>query len=136
MIRVQPSKRQCFETDWNGGEVAPISPYSQQLLHETSRNVPSEHIVDEMDTEIVEVESIIERMVLFRARLARTRNQHILLSRLPTEIMAEIFFLCLATSPIDSSPPVATTIPLVLGAVCRSWRSLAWSLPQLWATFH
>lgn len=97
----------------------------------------TEHVTKEMDTEIEDLDSIIERMALFRARLARTRNQHILLSRLPTEVMAEIFHFCLATSPpIDAIPPVATTIPFVLGAVCRSWRNLAWGLPQLWDTFH
>lgn len=92
-----------------------------------------EHVIKEMDMEIADLECIIKRMALFRARLAGTRNQYISLSRLPSEVMAEIFHFCLATSPpIDAAPPVATTIPFVLGAVCMSWKNLAWGLPQLW----
>ncbi|KIM44201.1 hypothetical protein M413DRAFT_9385 [Hebeloma cylindrosporum] len=94
-------------------------------------------IVDEMDMEIEDLENIIDRMALFRARLAGTRNQRILISHLPNEVMAEIFQFCLATSPpANATPPVATTVPFILGAVCKSWRDLAWCLPQLWDTFH
>ncbi|KAF8186820.1 hypothetical protein BJ912DRAFT_453464 [Pholiota molesta] len=64
-----------------------------------------------------------------------------LTSKLPVEIVTKIFTNFL---PIDvdtnygpcvkSSNYRYFTTPLVLGAVCAAWRSIAWSTPQLWAS--
>ncbi|KAJ6502103.1 hypothetical protein C8R45DRAFT_609698 [Mycena sanguinolenta] len=53
---------------------------------------------------------------------------------LPPEILAEIFTFCL---PFDDESPLPMTpnvdeAPIVLCAVCRQWRIIALSTPQLW----
>lgn len=52
------------------------------------------------------------------------------INRMPFEVISYIFALSLprrfgAYSDFESAP-------LILGAVCRMWRDIAWSTPQLW----
>ena len=60
--------------------------------------------------------------------------------RLPPEIMADIFSACITVPSGAASyahrwtPKPEAIMPLVLGMVCRTWRELAWSIPQLWRT--
>ncbi|KAF9479376.1 hypothetical protein BDN70DRAFT_878859 [Pholiota conissans] len=60
--------------------------------------------------------------------------------KLPPEILATIFQACVedpsyynsfeAADPPASFPPP----PFLLGAVCRTWRDIAWSTPRLWSS--
>lgn len=53
------------------------------------------------------------------------------IQRLPVELLAEIFLLCISTR----SPPmihVSTEPPTSLCRVCRTWREVALNLPRLW----
>ncbi|KAJ7659757.1 hypothetical protein DFH06DRAFT_1130510 [Mycena polygramma] len=52
---------------------------------------------------------------------------------LPTEIIIEIFVRCLADKVVL---PSSDTLPMVLGSVCRQWRSIALSTPTLWASLE
>jgi hypothetical protein len=53
-----------------------------------------------------------------------------LIQRIPVELLAEIFLLCISTR----SPPMvhATEPPTSLCRVCRTWREVALNLPRLW----
>ncbi|KAJ3515906.1 hypothetical protein NLJ89_g1462 [Agrocybe chaxingu] len=56
-------------------------------------------------------------------------------SKLPPEVVSRIFAFCPSVkciAPADgaSIPKMAQT--LVLGGVCRRWRSIAWTTPSLW----
>ncbi|KAF9477178.1 hypothetical protein BDN70DRAFT_881467 [Pholiota conissans] len=59
-----------------------------------------------------------------------------LVSVLPVEIISNIFEEFVADGMEESFDyPVSMDIektPLVLGAVCRSWRAIAWASPRLW----
>lgn len=53
---------------------------------------------------------------------------------LPDDILHEIFLWCLPTaheSLLDVSEP-----PLLLGYVCKRWRTIAYQTPTLWASLH
>ncbi|KAJ6466264.1 hypothetical protein C8R45DRAFT_484206 [Mycena sanguinolenta] len=50
---------------------------------------------------------------------------------LPPEITCEIFLRCL---PPPHSPPNPRDAPLLLGQVCRRWRSISISFPELWSS--
>ncbi|KAF7290233.1 hypothetical protein MIND_01336900 [Mycena indigotica] len=54
-------------------------------------------------------------------------------TELPPELMARIFSACLP--PTQDAFPHADTAPMLLCRVCRRWRSIALSTPELWATF-
>ncbi|KAJ3513488.1 hypothetical protein NLJ89_g2918 [Agrocybe chaxingu] len=91
----------------------------------------------------------ISKTRLLLARLAQERyslkyrincvNDH-LSSRLPPEIVSRIFVLCVPDHMDinvmfeDKGP----SVPLLIGAVCKRWREIAWSTPDLWTTlqFH
>ncbi|KAJ7476236.1 hypothetical protein FB451DRAFT_1463887 [Mycena latifolia] len=51
---------------------------------------------------------------------------------LPVEITSQIFLHCLPDNPFDPSVPVPA---VVLGHVCRHWRDIALSVPQLWSSY-
>ncbi|KAF8205583.1 hypothetical protein K438DRAFT_1756949 [Mycena galopus ATCC 62051] len=51
---------------------------------------------------------------------------------LPLEILAEIFTYCLPES--DFVTPTLTTAPLILCGLCRQWRAVAISTPELWSS--
>ncbi|KAF8205653.1 hypothetical protein K438DRAFT_1818205 [Mycena galopus ATCC 62051] len=50
---------------------------------------------------------------------------------LPLEILAEIFSYCV---PDEFITPSLTTAPLVLCGLCRQWREVAISTPELWSS--
>jgi hypothetical protein len=52
---------------------------------------------------------------------------------MPVEVISEIFLLCV---PRLASLSRSEAAPLVLGSVCRVWRSIAFSTPKLWSRFQ
>ncbi|KAI6003061.1 hypothetical protein EDD15DRAFT_2360947 [Pisolithus albus] len=54
------------------------------------------------------------------------------IARLPNEILA-IIFLCTIQSPAPNS---AMPSQLVISSVCRTWRTVALSTPEYWATLY
>lgn len=74
-----------------------------------------------------------------RQDLNTQMNEHHdrLIHRFPPEISAEIFQMCLPTDIMDKDLHSETSkhvlaAPLVLSAVCRRWRAISQSTPQLW----
>ncbi|KAJ7471530.1 hypothetical protein B0H11DRAFT_1371511 [Mycena galericulata] len=51
---------------------------------------------------------------------------------LPVEITSQIFIHCLPDDPLDFN---ASESAVLLGSVCRQWRDIALSVPQLWSTW-
>ncbi|TDL20662.1 hypothetical protein BD410DRAFT_362496 [Rickenella mellea] len=59
------------------------------------------------------------------------------INQLPLEILTEIFFHSLANGAIKQNRGNSVdTSPVVLGHICRAWRTLALSSPLLWATIN
>ncbi|KAE9401315.1 hypothetical protein BT96DRAFT_818088, partial [Gymnopus androsaceus JB14] len=54
--------------------------------------------------------------------------------RFPAETLAEIFTHCLSTDKYPSRS--LEEAPLLLMSICRSWRHVAVSSPQLWKALH
>lgn len=51
----------------------------------------------------------------------------------PPEVTAEIFQACIPAFDMEDTSS-DTSIPLMLGSVCTSWRRIAWSAPTLWSS--
>ncbi|KAF8172870.1 hypothetical protein BJ912DRAFT_90217 [Pholiota molesta] len=88
-------------------------------------------------------EALSTLKALRTANNTKVNTVHGSLSRLPIELVSYIFMYLrpLPMKPcnrFDSEKPTDVRKSmknlLLLGAVCRAWRSLAWSLPQLWTT--
>ncbi|KAJ7592820.1 hypothetical protein C8J56DRAFT_885906 [Mycena floridula] len=96
-----------------------------QLLH-TSNNEIS-RLTAAIDKLVLEREKLQSNVAVYKAILAPIRL-------LPEDMLREIFVNCL-----PSNKAAATTIkdaPLLLGRICHSWRELALSTPDLWASIH
>ncbi|KAJ7592815.1 hypothetical protein C8J56DRAFT_1161846 [Mycena floridula] len=99
--------------------------YLNQLL-DTSNDEIS-RLTAAIDELVVEREKLQANVVAYKAVLAPIRL-------LPEDMLREIFINCL-----PSNKPAAIAItdaPLLLGRICRSWRDLALSTSELWASIH
>ncbi|KAF8880590.1 hypothetical protein CPB84DRAFT_1851820 [Gymnopilus junonius] len=72
-----------------------------------------------------------------RLRTEANKMHNPLILQVPPEVASIIFKFCaphVPFNPEDRSENWAIDVkaPLVLGAVCRGWRDIAWSIPQLW----
>ncbi|KAJ7018834.1 hypothetical protein C8F04DRAFT_928043, partial [Mycena alexandri] len=76
---------------------------------------------------ITEINEEIARLVAERHALSESLTFPVV--TLPVEITSQIFLHCLPDNPLD---PTAFNPSIVLGHVCRQWRGVALSLPQLW----
>lgn len=74
------------------------------------------------------------RLTEERTRLQAYLN-HIIypILSIPAELTSEIFLHCLADKPIV---PSASRAPMLLGMVCRQWRSIAHGDPRLWTSLN
>ncbi|KAJ7695755.1 hypothetical protein B0H17DRAFT_1055480 [Mycena rosella] len=54
--------------------------------------------------------------------------------QIPPEIIAEIFVWCLSGGPKSQAQTTAhlKSVPMQLACVCRDWRNIAFSTPQIW----
>jgi hypothetical protein len=92
----------------------------------------------ELDRIVARVENVLAVLLRGRALLKTKLNRldSPMINLLPPEIISLIFTFCVPDfndydpeTFVRGDPPV----PFLLGAVCRSWRSIAWSTPMLWS---
>jgi len=118
------------------------SPFSARVgtyyLPTPDEAVQIKGYISERATHIAEVDEEIERLEALRAKLNSEIEDHrSLLSpvhHLPIDILQEIFASCL---PAGHNPVVSRhEAPLLLTQVCRNWRNVMLSTPQLWSAIH
>ncbi|KAF7363773.1 hypothetical protein MSAN_01035100 [Mycena sanguinolenta] len=98
---------------------------------------PVEEVV-RIDAQIAEIELALSQLKEKRALLQAPIDAHKALVSpmrlVPQEILQAIFLSCLPSQHnalIDFNEA-----PLLLGRVCRHWRSVAYSTPILWSSMH
>ncbi|KAJ6523499.1 hypothetical protein DFH09DRAFT_1286614 [Mycena vulgaris] len=127
------------------------SPFAEKL---NTNYVPSDVEIDEiyallvaplgelarLDTQIDEAQAFLDELRVKRQFLKVEIDSHTALTssvrRLPQEMLQEIFLACVPTQGGPLSAVAAREAPLLLGFVCRYWRSVAHSMPLLWSSFH
>ncbi|PPQ84733.1 hypothetical protein CVT25_013798 [Psilocybe cyanescens] len=84
-------------------------------------------------------EPALNNLLILRRDLRTEINHHHdpITRRLPPELTSRVFEICSKEcGPYNSSdweiPQYQSSTPLILGAVCQTWRHIAWSLPSLW----
>ncbi|KAJ6582068.1 hypothetical protein B0H19DRAFT_1252209 [Mycena capillaripes] len=92
--------------------------------------------VAELTAEIKRLEGLIGQLSEKRDQLNNFIAPHLALilptRRLPVDVVAEVFAACL---PANRNAIMSSAeAPLLLCHVCRAWRSLALSIPRLWAS--
>ncbi|KAF8185018.1 hypothetical protein K438DRAFT_1539773, partial [Mycena galopus ATCC 62051] len=91
-----------------------------------------------MDEEIEGVRKALEKLTKERDTLRTYVEAHQALMspirRCPLDIIREIFMACI---PADRNCVMsAQEAPILLGRICRSWRAISISQPQLWSRLH
>ncbi|PPQ94296.1 hypothetical protein CVT25_004953 [Psilocybe cyanescens] len=92
-----------------------------------------------LETEISVAKEALNNLLARRQNLRTEINyQHDpVIYRLPTELTARIFEAYVEIDPEEPDWETKETgSPLLLGSVCRPWRRIAWSSPQLWSHIH
>ena len=92
-------------------------------------------VVHQLDDDISHVQMLLDELRRKRELLRKFITDHnaILapIRRLPAEILAEIFVLCMNS---DISSFDLTQSPLLVGQVCKGWRQVALSTQTLWSS--
>ncbi|KAJ7082655.1 hypothetical protein B0H15DRAFT_889656 [Mycena belliarum] len=94
--------------------------------------------LDDLDVEITQAQAALERLFRKRAGLSEFIESHLALTtsarKLPEDVLREIF---VATMPEDRYASMSRTeSPLLVSHICSHWRSVALSMPHLWASLH
>ena len=123
-------------------QIDPASPFSSRIgtnyLPTSDEAIQIRGYISEKAACIAEVDQQIEDLKALRAKLTLEIESHqSLLSpvpHLPIDILQEIFAACL---PTEHYPVVSRyEAPLLLTQVCKNWRNIALSTPQLWSAIH
>ncbi|KAJ7919261.1 hypothetical protein B0H13DRAFT_254740 [Mycena leptocephala] len=101
--------------------------------------------LEDAQKEVTDLTEELARLDALRKELSRKWQQlkefidaHLALvspvRRLPEDIIRSIF---VASLPLHRNPTISgQEAPLLLGQICRSWRSIALTTPRLWAAIH
>ncbi|KAJ7364947.1 hypothetical protein DFH08DRAFT_840438 [Mycena albidolilacea] len=84
------------------------------------------------------MEVVLSQLKELRASLKRPIDAHRALispmRHIPHDVLLEVFFSCL---PSEHNALIDTAeAPLLLGRICRHWRSVAYNTPMLWSSIH
>ncbi|KAJ7880936.1 hypothetical protein B0H13DRAFT_2050000 [Mycena leptocephala] len=94
--------------------------------------------VEILTREITQLKRLLTEAIRKRDELTTFIDAHLALispvRRLPDDVVQEIFVACMPSE--HNAPITAEEAPLVLCQICSSWRTLAFSTPQLWASLH
>ncbi|KAK6977573.1 hypothetical protein R3P38DRAFT_3295148 [Favolaschia claudopus] len=96
------------------------------------------NILPDCEVELARLNSLIQDLTAQRDRVQDYLASHEALisqaRRLPQDILGEIFLACLPTG--GNAVMSAREAPLLLGHICRAWRSLSFSQRRLWTSLH
>ncbi|KAJ6457530.1 hypothetical protein C8R47DRAFT_170014 [Mycena vitilis] len=93
---------------------------------------------DELTEELTRLDTMRNEICRKRRDLQQFIDMHLALlspaRRLPEDVLRSIFMACL---PTTRNPAInGREAPLLLGQICRAWRSVALATPRLWAAIH
>ncbi|KAJ7587206.1 hypothetical protein C8J56DRAFT_93202 [Mycena floridula] len=125
---------------------APLSSQDKEILHTFLEDAQDELL--RCYNEICRLENLIKRITGQKSEITKSvalhRSMLSPIRQIPAEILSLVFSFCCDVGfwdvkhfeeKIDSKlRGVVSTEPFAISAVCRYWRDLALSIPQLWTT--
>lgn len=94
--------------------------------------------ISQLNEKILRLQATINDLSRRRDELSKFVEDHrVLLSgvrRLPEELIQQIFLHCLPTK--RNAVMSSDEAPVLLGRICKSWRQISSSFPQLWSSLH
>ncbi|KAF9541490.1 hypothetical protein CPC08DRAFT_717131 [Agrocybe pediades] len=82
---------------------------------------------------VAHLKELLSRQQQLRTQINNTHSP--VIRDLPPEILSKVFYSCFSDEMASENGEPAkgdVGIPFKLGAVCRTWRQVAWSSPELW----
>ncbi|KAH7882758.1 hypothetical protein F5I97DRAFT_1984715 [Phlebopus sp. FC_14] len=130
VTKIPPSISRLFYTN------CVPSPMDAQHIHEllAERNQELSVVNEELQRARVEVHRLECRRDQVKEVVDELEALMSPVRRMPTDIMAKVFELCVLDQDMPRCDPCRA--PLVLGQVCRSWRDLIFALPCLWSALR
>ncbi|PPQ80574.1 hypothetical protein CVT25_001608 [Psilocybe cyanescens] len=122
----------------NSKDVDEVEAHKSCKISDGHPCIPCQQYI-ELETQILAAQKTIAKMMLRQNELRTEINRYHdpLLRCFPPEILSTIFTSFTEQYGMDhlketNWQSINRCPPLVLGAVCRDWRRVAWSSPQLW----
>ncbi|KAJ6584012.1 hypothetical protein DFH09DRAFT_1144043 [Mycena vulgaris] len=113
-------------------------PSDTELAHLRALLVEPLDELARVDAQLEEMDVLIRELKTKRAALEVEIDAHKALMaplrRIPNDVLGEIFVACLPTAHNALIDPGEA--PLILGRICKHWRSVAYSTPTLWSSLH
>ncbi|KAF7346527.1 hypothetical protein MSAN_01880800 [Mycena sanguinolenta] len=113
-------------------------PSHSEILEIRALLVDSLEEIARIDAQMEEMELALTQLKEKRALLQRPIDAHRALISpmrlIPHDVLLEIFSACLPSEHNALIDPAEA--PLLLGRICRHWRSVAYSAPMLWSSIH
>ena len=142
----------CIHCRQNAVEVPAVQPsywperIGVSALPSDSDIAEIQLVISRVQTDLVLLRSEMDRMLLAYMQLSDRQRalqqcveEHSVLlapvRKLPPEVLAEIFRRCLPEPHIQKSPDRRLTL-LLLTQICRKWRDITLSTPDLWASLN
>ncbi|KAK0207277.1 hypothetical protein IW262DRAFT_1443535 [Armillaria fumosa] len=117
---------------------APPTPIEKKSLEATLSETPDR--VAELDSLILSTTSLLRYLTKDRSQAIENQaNAKKILSpsrRLPLGVLTEIFIRCSSLYGQRDSPLDPRALPWTLSHVCRKWRMLAITTPELWSSIR
>ncbi|KAJ7253500.1 hypothetical protein C8J57DRAFT_625635 [Mycena rebaudengoi] len=134
----EPLTKTCMESPFTNmlhTNAIPLDSECQSILDLLER--PREEAAG-LTQKIAETQALLDRLTAKRDLLNEFIDSHLALvspaRRLPDDIISAIFVACL---PPTRNPVISVHVaPLLLCRICRAWRIVALSTPQLWTAIH
>ncbi|KAF9011187.1 hypothetical protein BDQ17DRAFT_1272670 [Cyathus striatus] len=91
-----------------------------------------------VDSDVTRLKQLLEENMQRQHNLTKAIEAHRSMAssirRLPQDVLRRIFSY---TLPKDHNAVMSVQeAPMLLGRICSSWRTIAWSTPQLWTSIH
>jgi hypothetical protein len=113
------------------------SSTDSQSIHDIIRN--SQQELQTVDEEVDRLNALLRDLHSRQQKISAFIHEHRQLvfspiRRIPSEILAEIFFRCL---PAEHLPTRSLAeAPLLVTLVCKEWRETALNTPRMWSSLH
>jgi len=126
--------------------ISKLCIFPQSMLYEYCHKIISQYDADSTnDPDVLnghdlfsDLKRLDTHLILKRSDINREINRRYspIMQKLPQDVLAVVFSFCLPdyTEFYTSLSKYDLSAPLILGAVCKDWREIAWSNPRLWST--
>ena len=115
-----------------------LREYCDKIIYQHDADSTNDSDGHDSSSDLKRLDTLIAHLILKRSDFNREINRHNspIMQKLPQDVIAVVFSFCSPdyTEFYTSLSKYDLSAPLILGAVCKDWREIAWSNPRFWST--